>query len=100
MRVAKTTNYPIYSSGYLFSVSSEAQPVKRPGVVARLARYLLAIPGRFWRALCFKVILITILALLCGFFFGAVWGIIEMDSYEAYEEYDSKIEWLLYEAEI
>ena len=101
MKVAKTAGFPFYSSNYQFWFHETAAVDTRPGILPRLWRYFLGIPGWIWRVICFKVILITILAMICGFFFGAVWIILETaDSYEEYAEYDEKIEWLLYEAEI
>jgi hypothetical protein len=100
MKATKTAEIPFYSSSHLFSFRDTALKETRSRIPVRVWRYLFAIPGRIWRAICFKVILITIFAMICGFFFGAVWIVIEEDSYEEYAEYDEKIEWLLYEAEI
>jgi hypothetical protein len=97
MRAATTGKYPLYSSSYLVSFDGGELPVKRRGLLWRLGRFLFDIPGRIWRVICFKVILITILSMFCGIVVGAVWMSYEADSYE---EYESRIDWLLYEAEI
>ena len=100
MKATETAEFPLYSSSHLFIFRESVAKGTRSGIPVRVWRYLFGISCRIWRAICFKVILITILAMFCGFIFGAVWIIHETDSYEEYEEYDEQIEWLLYEAKI
>ena len=97
MRTTGLVKYSVYSGSYLVHGCADVRPIKYPGMSIRLVRYLLSVPGRIWRAICFKVILITVFSLFCGFVVGAIWVAYETDSYE---EYESKIDWLLYEAEI
>jgi hypothetical protein len=100
MRTTKTVEFPIYSSSYLVSFDGGGFPSKRPGLPWRLLRYLLKIPGRLWRLICFKIIMITVLALICGFFFGSLWTILELDSPDEYTSSELEYEWVLPEAEI
>ena len=100
MRAARTVRFPIYSSSYLVSFDGGELPVKRRGLLWRLVRYLFSIPGRIWRAICFKVIMITVLALICGFFFGSLWTITELDSPDEYTSSELEYDWVLPEAEI
>ena len=100
MRATKPARFPIYTATYLVSFDGGELPVKRRGLLWRLVRYLFGIPGRIWRAICFKVIIITVLALICGFFFGSLWTIFELDSPDEYTSSELEYEWLLHEAEI
>ena len=97
MRTANLEKYQVYSSSYLLGACGGELPARQPGLLKRLLRSLLAIPGRLWRLICFKVILIIILALLCGFFFGAIWIIYETDSLDTG---GIKTDWILHEATI
>ena len=96
MRAAKTVRFPIYSSSYLVSFDGGELLVKRRGLLWRLVRYLFGTPGRIWRFFNLKIILILILALICGYYLG--WD--EGFSVGIDLEYEEKVDWLLHEAKI
>ena len=84
------------SSSYLMSFDGCGYPAKRPGVLWRLLRYLLRSPIRLWRFFSLQIILIMILSLICGFYWG--WDIGFSDGIDL--EYEETVDWLVYQAKI
>ena len=96
MRSIKTAELPIYSSSYLVSFDERSFPAKRPNLLWRLLRYLLKIPGRLWRFFNLSMIIIMILSLFCGYYFG--WDEGFSDGIDL--EYEETVDWLLHETKI
>lgn len=69
----------VYSAGYMYVDGYGLTPGFRIRPGRRLRGFLLSLPGRFWRVICFKMILLTIFAVTTGFFVGATWAILELD---------------------
>ena len=98
MRTVSLSRSPIYSNGYVLRIARTplSSYPRRSGQGIR--RFLLAMPGRCWRVICCKVILLTIFVMPTGFF-GATWALLELDGGE-YPAEDEAIELILQEAKI
>ena len=89
----------MYSASYVTSHHA-GQPSAYPFWSGRLLpRFLLCLPGRLWRIICFKVILQNVFAMTTGFFVVATWTILELDDSEYLEE-AAAVELILQEAKI
>ena len=69
-------------------------------VIGWLYRIFRTLVKRGWKFLRLELVIITTLAVFAGFIWGAVRTYGEMDSFDEYQEYEEKIEWLLYDAQI
>ena len=96
MRTASLEKYPIYSGSYLLQASGGELPSRRAGILKRLLRSFLAIPGRIWRFFNLSIIIILILSPFCGYYLG--WDEGFSDGIDI--EYEEKVDWLLHEARI
>ena len=96
MKAIKSEEFPINSSIYLVSFNGCSFPTKRSGRCRRLLRYLFRIPWRLWRFFSIQTILIMILSLFCGFYFG--WDVGFSEGIDL--EYEEAVDWLVYQAKI
>lgn len=99
MRTVNMSRSPIYSEGYVLRAGHAPLSFYPHRSGQGIRRFLLALPGRCWRAICCKMILLTIFAMTTGIFGGATWAILELDGGE-YPAEDEAIELILREAKI
>ena len=96
MKAIKRAEFPIYSSSYLVSFNGCGFPTRRPSRLWRMLRYFFKIPVRLWRLFSIQIILIMILSLFCGFYWG--WDVGFSEGIDL--EYQEQVDWLVYQAKI